>query len=161
MGKFLDRQVSSPRPEGKILDRQVFSLWSRKDPRSAGLFTLVRVKDPRSAGLFTLVRVKDPRSAGLFTLVPSERSSIGRSLQRGPSQRSSIGRSAAHPSVLTGHSLAHPTSFDSVNRVADVVQSDRGTERLGDDAANRHRFGDSSAKATASDSATRVQKRPP
>ena len=94
MGKFLDRQVSSPRPEGKILDRQV-SLHSGRDvsktsneslecKRFGGgmLFldrqvsildhhglTLVRVKDPRSAGLFTLVRVKDPRSAGLFTLV--------------------------------------------------------------------------------------------
>ena len=102
VGKFLDRQVSSPRPE-------------EKDPRSAGVSPWPEPK------------VLDQP--------------IGRTPER----------------LWPGHSVAHPTSFDSVNRVADVVQSERGTERFGDDVADRPRFGDSSAKATALDSATRVQ----
>ena len=154
-GLFTTAWGKDPRSAGLL------TLVRVKDPRSAGLFTLVRVKDPRSAGLFTLVRVKDPRSAGLFTLVrvkdPRSAGLFSVARAKGP-------RSADRPHTRAfwpGHSLAHPTSFDSVNRVADVVQSDRGTERLGDDVADRHRFGDSSAKATASDLATRVQKRPP
>ena len=130
--------------------------------------------------------MKDPRPASAeerssFHSCPSERSSIGRSFHSCPSERSSIGRSfhsgrqvfsilvrvsprSSFPKILDRQvfSWPEPKVLDrsaALDRVKD--RSIGGTERVGDDVAHRHRFGDSSAKATASDSATRVQKRPP
>ena len=150
--KILDRQVSSPRPE-------------EKDPRSAGLFPTARGErssigrslphGPRRKILDRQVssprpEEKDPRSAGLFPTARGERSSIGRSLHRGLSQRSSIGRSAAHPSGfdrgIPSHTRPVLTRWIGSRTSSNPTGEPSGLE---------------TTWPTVTDSATRVQKRPP
>ena len=147
LGKILDRQVSSPRPE-------------ERDSRSAGLFpTARRKRSSIGRSLSHDPRKEDLRSAGHFPKARGKRSSIGRSLSHGPSQRSSIGDSAAHP---TGFDRGIPSHTRPVltrwieSRTSNPTGQRSGLETTwptGTDSATRVQ------KATASDSATGVQSR--
>ena len=175
VGKFLDRQVSSPRPEGKILDRQVFSLWSEwkiLDRQVFSLWSGWKILDRQVFSLWSEWKIPDRQVFSLW----SEWKILDRQVFSLWSEWKILDRQVSWPRPegkfldrrlgctpecsWPGDLAAHPTCFDwgipsHTRRVLTRWIGSRTSDPTG------RPNGQETTRPTVTDSATRVQKRPP